>query len=287
MPYQSVFRPDLFAGQTIIVTGGGSGIGRCIAHELSALGAKVVLTGRSREQLEAVSAEIVEDGGSVDVEDFDIRAEDVVAEKVAAILERNGPIAGLVNNAGGQFVSLLEDMSQKGWETVIRTNLTGGFLMSRELVRQCMSEQGGAIVNITADFWNGMPYMGHSGAARAGMVNFTETAAIEWAHYGIRVNGVAPGIIASAGLDTYDDTAKARLKARMASLPMRRFGTEAEISAGVVFLLSPAAAFISGETLRADGAVPNMRPSYQVPDHERTESFQGFHRAVMPKFMDE
>jgi citronellol/citronellal dehydrogenase len=287
MPYQSVFRPDLFAGQTIIVTGGGSGIGRCIAHELSALGAKVVLTGRSREKLEAVSAEIVEDGGSVDVEDFDIRAEDVVAEKVAAILERNGPIAGLVNNAGGQFVSLLEDMSQKGWETVIRTNLTGGFLMSRELVRQCMSERGGAIVNITADFWNGMPYMGHSGAARAGMVNFTETAAIEWAHYGIRVNGVAPGIIASAGLDTYDETAKARLKERMASLPMRRFGTEAEISAAVVFLLSPAAAFISGETLRADGAVPNMRPSYQVPDHGRTESFQGFHRAVMPKFMDE
>jgi citronellol/citronellal dehydrogenase len=287
MPYQSVFAPGLFDGKSIIVTGGGSGIGRCIAHELSHLGARVVLTGRKPEKLETVAAEIAEDGGSVDCEAFDIRDEEAVKAGVAAILERNGPVSALVNNAGGQFPALLKDISQKGWETVIRTNLTGGFLMSREVLNQCMQETGGDIVNIVADFWQGMPFMGHSGAARAGMVNFTETAALEWAHFGVRVNAVAPGIIASSGLDTYDEPAKERLRERLSKVPMKRFGTEAEISAAVVFLLTPAAAFISGETIRADGAVPNMQPNYAVPDHDRLPAFQGFHRAVTPKFMDE
>jgi citronellol/citronellal dehydrogenase len=287
MPYQSVFAPGLFDGKSIIVTGGGSGIGRCIAHELSHLGARVVLTGRKPEKLETVATEIAEDGGSVDCEAFDIRDEEAVKAGVAAILERNGPVSALVNNAGGQFPALLKDISQKGWETVIRTNLTGGFLMSREVLNQCMQETGGDIVNIVADFWQGMPFMGHSGAARAGMVNFTETAALEWAHFGVRVNAVAPGIIASSGLDTYDEPAKERLRERLSKVPMKRFGTEAEISAAVVFLLTPAAAFISGETIRADGAVPNMQPNYAVPDHDRLPAFQGFHRAVTPKFMDE
>jgi len=173
MPYQSVFAPDLFDGKTIIVTGGGSGIGRCIAHELASLGAKVVLTGRKPEKLDAVAAEIAEDGGSVDTQAFDIRDEEAVTAAVAAILERNGSVSALVNNAGGQFPALLKDISQKGWETVIRTNLTGGFLMSREVLNQSMKDTGGDIVNIVADFWQGMPFMGHSGAARAGMVNFT------------------------------------------------------------------------------------------------------------------
>lgn len=287
MPYQSVFAPGLFDGKSIIVTGGGSGIGRCIAHELSHLGARVVLTGRKPEKLETVATEIAEDGGSVDCEAFDIRDEEAVKAGVAAILERNGPVSALVNNAGGQFPALLKDISQKGWETVIRTNLTGGFLMSREVLNQSMKDTGGDIVNIVADFWQGMPFMGHSGAARAGMVNFTETAALEWAHFGVRVNAVAPGIIASSGLDTYDEPAKERLRERLSKVPMKRFGTEAEISAAVVFLLTPAAAFISGETIRADGAVPNMQPNYAVPDHDRLPAFQGFHRAVTPKFMDE
>lgn len=287
MPYQSVFKPGLFDGKCIIITGGGSGIGRCIAHELSCLGARVVLTGRKSEKLETVAAEIAEDGGQADCQAFDIRDEEAVKAGVTAILERNGPVSALVNNAGGQFPALLKDISQKGWETVIRTNLTGGFLMSRELVNQCMQDAGGDIVNIVADFWQSMPFMGHSGAARAGMVSFTETAALEWAHFGVRVNAVAPGIIASSGLDTYDEPAKQRLRDRLSKVPMKRFGTEAEISAAVVFLLSPAAAFISGECIRVDGAVPNMQPNYTVPDHDRLPAFQGFHRAVTPKFMDE
>ena len=125
MPYRSVFRPGLFEGQTIIVTGGGSGIGRCTAHELSSLGAHVVLIGRRADKLAATAAEIVEDGGSVDTVPCDIREEEAVRGTVATVIERRGAIQGLVNNAGGQFPAPLEKISQKGFETVVRTNLTG------------------------------------------------------------------------------------------------------------------------------------------------------------------
>ncbi len=123
MPYQSAFASDLFAGQTIIVTGGGGGIGRCIAHELAHLGANVVVTGRAQEKLDTVTAEIIEDGGKADNFAFDIREEAAVAANIAQILHKHGTVSGLVNNAGGQFLARLEEISQKGWETVVRTNL--------------------------------------------------------------------------------------------------------------------------------------------------------------------
>jgi citronellol/citronellal dehydrogenase len=280
--YQSIFKDDLFAGQNILITGGGSGIGRCIAHELAALGAQVIITGRKQEKLDAVATEITQDGGLVQTQTFDIRDEDIVRDNVAAILSRVGVINGLVNNAGGQFAAPLKDISQKGWETVLRTNLTGGFLMCREVLNQSMSESGGAIVNMVADFWNAMPRLGHSGAARAGMDNFTKTAAMEWVHFGVRVNAVAPGLIATSGLDTYDEEHKATIRSRAQKIPVRRLGTESEISAMILFLLSPAANFITGETVRVDGGAPNMTINYDVPDHPEIEPFDGFHRSVKP-----
>jgi citronellol/citronellal dehydrogenase len=280
--YQSIFKDNLFAGQNIVVTGGGSGIGRCIAHELAALGAMVIVTGRKQEKLDAVAAEIIQDGGRAQTQTFDIRDEDVVRANVAEILSRVGVINGLVNNAGGQFAAPLKDISQKGWETVLRTNLTGGFLMCREVLNQSMSESGGAIVNMVADFWNAMPRLGHSGAARAGMDNFTKTAAMEWVHFGVRVNAVAPGLIATSGLETYDEEHKETIRSRAQKIPVRRLGTESEISAIILFLLSPAANFITGETVRVDGGAPNMTINYDVPDHPEIKQFDGFHRSVKP-----
>ncbi|MEQ9641018.1 MAG: SDR family oxidoreductase [Alphaproteobacteria bacterium] len=285
MPYSSVFRPDLFAGQTIIVTGGGSGIGRCTAHELSSLGAKVILIGRNADKLANVSAEIAEDGGEVDTAVCDIRVEDQVVETVTTLVGRHGRLHHLVNNAGGQFPAPLEKISQKGWETVVRTNLTGGFLMSREVYLQSMSKDGGGgIVNIIADMWHGMPTMGHSGAARAGMLNFTYTAAVEWAKGGVRVNAVAPGWIASSGFDTYDEATQQHMKSLPRYVPLRRTGREAEVSAAIIFLLTPAANFITGTCIRVDGGVPNQVADHPAGDHDNApEPYLGFHREVLPK----
>jgi citronellol/citronellal dehydrogenase len=289
MGYASAFRDGLFDGQVVVVTGGGSGIGRCRAHELAALGAHVVLIGRKVDKLAAVEAEILEDGGSASAWQLDIRVEEDVQRVVSEILEKHAHIDGLVNNAGGQFPSPLALISQRGWETVVRTNLTGGFLMAREAFTQSMADRGGSIVNIVADMWNGMPGMGHSGAARAGMVNFTETAAVEWSVSNVRVNAVAPGWIASSGLDTYDEGMRDTIRSMKEMVPLGRVGNEAEVSSAIVYLLSPAASFISGTTLRVDGAAPNYKRIWPLPPHgKRAPQFDGFHRAVVPSvFQDD
>jgi len=289
-PYRSVFCPGLFAQQTHVVTGGGSGIGRCVAHELAALGAHTVLVGRKPEKLQAVAAEIAEDGGSASWQACDIRDEAGVTAMVARILVERGRIHGLVNNAGGQYMTPLEAISAKGWDAVVATNLTGGFLMARECYRQAMQARGGAIVNIVADFWGSMPGMGHSGAARAGMVSLTETAALEWARSGVRVNAVAPGYIASSGMDHYPPEAAPRLRQMGRTVPAGRFGNEAEVAAAIVFLLCPAASFISGVVLRVDGARPQVRMGWgdfaapaEAQAREAVQPYDGFGRYRQPK----
>jgi citronellol/citronellal dehydrogenase len=285
--YRSVFAPGLFAGRRVWVTGGGSGIGRCVAHELAALGAEVVISGRSVEKLERVAAEIAEDGGRCAWRAFDIRDEEAVKAQVADVLAREGHVDGLVNNAGGQFPAPLQHISKRGFEAVLANNLTGGFLMMRELFLQCMQAHGGAVVNMTADFRNGMPGMAHSGAARAGMSNLTMTAAVEWASSGVRVNAVAPGWIASSGMDTYEGPMTKIIPRLKAHVPMRRLGLEAEVSGAIVFLLSPAAAFISGACLRVDGAAPNAKRVWpEVGNGGTTEAFDGFHLATRPRVLE-
>ncbi len=290
MSYGSVFVPGLFAGNVVLITGGGSGIGRCVAHELAALGATVALVGRKLDKLQTVVEEISADGGHASAHVCDIREEEAVQGMVAAVLALHGRIDGLVNNAGGQYMTPLDAISAKGWQAVINTNLTGGFLVARECYTQTMAKKGGAIVNIVADMWGSMPGMGHSGAARAGMVSFTETAAIEWAGKGVRVNAVAPGYIASSGMDHYPPEAGPMLREMAKTVPLGRFGTESETSASIVFLLSPAASFISGSTLRIDGARPQVRMGWpmRVADEKAQARpaiapFNGFHRAVTPK----
>ncbi len=287
MGYASVFRPGLFAGQTVVVTGGGSGIGRCTAHELASLGAHAVLVGRKMEKLEAVAAEIEADGGSASGYACDIRDEDAVRDTVKRIVADHEQVHGLVNNAGGQFPAPLASINQKGFETVVRTNLVGGFLVAREVFNQSMSKHGGAIVNIIADMWGGMPGMGHSGAARSGMDNLTKTAAYEWGYAGVRVNAVAPGWIASSGMDTYEGPVKAMIPKLKQHVPLKRLGTESEVSAAICFLLSEAAAFITGDTLRVDGAAPLGSAIWPMPAKSRSQAYNGFHRAVEPEVLSD
>ena len=285
MPYQSIYRAGLFAGQTIIVTGGGSGIGRCTAHELAALGAHVALVGRTPEKLATVRAEIAEDGGSASAHPCDIRDEALVGQTIDAVLRLRGRLDGLVNNAGGQYRAPMKSISTKGFEAVLRSNLTGGFIFMREAYTRWMENNGGAIVNIIADIWHGWPDFAHSGAARGGMLTLSETAACEWGASGVRVNTVAPGGIASSGFDTYSPEAKAKILDYTRTVPLQRFGTEAETASAIVYLLSPAAAYITGTCVRVDGGTPNARGTWTQVPHQRSQPFQGFHRATLPKLL--
>ena len=283
MSYQSVFASGLFNAQTIIVTGGGSGIGRCTAHELAYLGANVVILGRSEEKLALVGKEIREDGGEVFSLVCDIRDEKAIGRTIEKVLNKYGSIEGLVNNAGGQYRTGIKDISTNGFESVVRNNLTGGFLFMREVYNRWMIDHGGAIVNMIADIWNGWPDHGHSGAARGGMLTLSETAACEWAVSNVRVNTVAPGGVASSGFDTYPPEIIATLFEYEERVPLQRFATESEVSAAIVYLLSPAAVYITGSCIRVDGGAPNARQTWTVEKHDKSKPFNGFHRSSLPK----
>ena len=203
------------------------------------------------------------------------------------MLAWGGRIDGLVNNAGGQFPAELKDISLNGWNAVLANNMTATFLVSKEVYRCWMEGNGGAIVNVGADWELGMPGMGHNGAARAGQTNFTYTASVEWAHSGVRVNAVLPGFIASSGLDRYPERAHDVLRNVRGRIPMKRHGTESEIAGAIVYLLSEAAAYVTGIALRVDGGLHNNGKSnfYEVPDHDRSRPFNGFPLYRPPKVL--
>lgn len=286
MSYQSVFKSDAFTNKVIIITGGGSGIGRCTAHEIASLGAQVIITGRKIEKLEKVIAEITEDGGKVHGIVCDNREEEQVKAMIAEVIEKFGRLDGLVNNAGGQFPAPLEGISANGFDAVIRNNLHATFYLMREAYNQWMAKNGGSIVNMAADMWGGMPGMGHSGAARSGVDNLTKTASVEWGRSGVRVNCVAPGWIISSGMDTYNgDFANFIIPNLANNVPLKRMGTESEVSSAIVYLLSDAAGFVSGVTLRIDGAASQGTRMYPLADATNSESYNGFHRAFIPEVL--
>ncbi|RLE22023.1 MAG: 2,4-dienoyl-CoA reductase [Actinobacteria bacterium] len=284
--YSSVFRPDLFKGKLAVVTGGGTGIGRCIAHELASLGATVAIWGRRVEPLEETAAEILHDGGRAITVTGDIRDEKMVGETVDGLIATHQRIDMLVNNAGGQFSALANDISANGFDAVVRTNLLGGFLVAKACYAASFHEHGGSVVNITADHGRGIPFMAHSSASRAGMANLTRTLAVEWASAGVRVNAVAPGFVASSGYDTYEGEP---FHERLESLPRltlaQRHGTESEVSAAVTFLLSDAAAYITGQELLVGGGSDLMNGLLEIDHHDRLPAFNGFHRSSQPDIL--
>ncbi len=276
--FDSVFRPDLFRAQVILVTGGGTGIGRCIAHELASLGANPILAGRRLDPLERTQDEITASGGASDIVTLDIRDEEAVDAVIRDIVNRHGRLDGLVNNAGGQFASPAAFIRPKGWRAVIDTNLNGTWFVSQAAFVHAFSRSGGAIVNIVADIWNGFPGMAHTGAARAGVVNLTRTLAVEWAPSGVRVNAVAPGGILSSGLGNYPPEIQEEAAKLLVKIPASRVGTESEVSAAVVFLLSPAAAYITGSVIKVDGGASLQKaPLLPLVPHDRSRSWNGFH----------
>jgi citronellol/citronellal dehydrogenase len=249
-----IYRPDLLQGKTVIVTGGGSGIGKAIAAECAALGARVAIGARKPERLFETADALRAEGAQVFAAPLDIRDADAVEAWVARVWEELGPADVLVNNAGGQFPSEALSISPKGWRAVIDTNLNGTWLMSQAVGKRMVARGQGRVINIVANMWRGFPGMAHTGAARAGVVNLTKTLALEWAKAGVLVNAVAPGVIRSSGLDNYAPEVREMLETTVPEqIPLRRLGTELDVAWAVVYLAAPSGDYVTGETLCVDG----------------------------------
>jgi NAD(P)-dependent dehydrogenase (short-subunit alcohol dehydrogenase family) len=261
------FRDGLFAGRRVLVTGGGSGLGKAIATLFARLGAEVALAGRKRERLEATATFLRGFGGRVVVQPMTIRDPADVAACFDALGTAMGGIDILVNNAGGQFPQPAIDFSVKGWNAVIDTNLNGTWYMMQAAARAWVAEKRpGCIVNIVADIWRGMPGIAHTCAARAGVVYLSKSVAVEWAPLGIRVNCVAPGCHETSGFAVYPPEGAATFKE---SNPMRRVGDAQDVADACAYLAASSGKFITGEVLTVDGGQqlwgdpwPTGRPSY-------------------------
>lgn len=253
MNYQGIFRSGLFKNQNFVITGGGSGIGRMTALELASLGAHVCLIGRDEEKLKKVQKEIQDLKGKVSIACADIRELTQVKSAITTFVQEVGIIHGLVNNAGGQFFCPFENITPNGFDAVVKTNLYGPFNLMQEVFHQSMKNNGGSIVTIITNIDMGMPMLAHSGAARAGAENLTKSAALEWGKYGIRVNAVSPGSIESSGLKKYPEEVRKFIPVLRDCVPLKRLGTEAEVGASIIYLLSPAASYVTGVTLKMDG----------------------------------
>jgi citronellol/citronellal dehydrogenase len=255
---QRIFAEGILQDQIAIVTGGGSGIGLATARELVRLGARVAICGRTPNKLDTARQELP----GVRATTCDIREPAQVEAFVKDVVDEWGRVDILVNNAGGQFPSPAQFISPNGFLAVVRNNLVGTFHMCREVANQSMLKKGGRIVNVIANIYRGFPGMVHTGAARAGVENMTMTLAVEWAQFGILVNAVAPGIILSSGTAQYPPQL---LERGVQETPLKRAGTVEEVAASIIFLASPAAQYITGATLRVDGAQSLWGHTWEIP----------------------
>lgn len=259
-----LFRAGLFEGEVALVTGGGTGIGRAVASELGALGARVVIAGRRLEPLEETRAALEARGVDVLARPCDIRKVEDVEALVDAAKERFGGIDVLVNNAGGQFPSPAEHLSPKGFEAVVRNNLLGTWIVTHAVAtRSMIPRKRGRIVTVTAQVERGFPGMAHTGAARAGVQNLTKTLAVEWACHGIRVNCVAPGVIKTSGTAQYPEEF---LEAARKAIPLKRLGSEEEVSHLIVYLCSRVADYVTGQTFIIDGGQSLWSSPWQISE---------------------
>ncbi len=254
-----VLRSNLFAGRVVIVTGGGSGIGRVIALRFGALGASVVVAGRHIETLSETRQQIETAGGICAAQATDIRDVAQVEALAEGTLQRYGRIDCLINNAGGQFPARPSEISDRGWRSVIDLNLNGTWNMCSRIGPRMVAQNFGAIVNVVHVYSleRGAYFFAHSGAARAGVVNLTRTLANYWGRHSVTVNALAPGNVDTTALHEkelaqagFDDASEA---ANLASVPAHRYASPAEVAELCAFLCSPAARFINGAVVVADG----------------------------------
>jgi citronellol/citronellal dehydrogenase len=247
-----------------IVTGASRGIGATVARRLAADGFAVIVNyaGSAAAAAEVV-AEIAAAGGQATAVQADVADPAAARTLFDEAVRAYGRVDVLVNNAGGQFPTTAEQLSPRGWEAVVRNNLNGTFYLTREVAtRALLPQRSGSIVNVIANIARGFPCMVHTGAARAGVENMTMTLAVEWAQFDVRVNAVAPGIIESTGIAQYPPEL---VEMSIGRTPQQRIGTVEEVAHAVVYLASPAAAFITGATLRIDGGASLWGDPWLIP----------------------
>jgi NAD(P)-dependent dehydrogenase (short-subunit alcohol dehydrogenase family) len=260
-PGVSVFADALFADKVAVITGGGTGLGRELAHALARLGAHAVVAGRTAETLDETAASIAAVGGACLAVPTNIREPAEVEALRDTVYGRFGRVDFLINNAGGQFPSLPSGVSDNGWRAVVDLNLNGTWNMTSRFMGPMAEAGSGAIVNVvhTFSFERGAPMFVHSGAARAGVVSMVKTLAPYLMRRGVTINAFAPGVFSTPGmvaseLTTVGRTEEGFTDELVAEGTTVRLGTVDEMAAMVLFLCSPAARYVCGATIIADGA---------------------------------
>jgi NAD(P)-dependent dehydrogenase (short-subunit alcohol dehydrogenase family) len=253
----SMFRPDLLKGKTIIITGGGTGLGKAMAARFGGLGANLIITSRTQEVLDQSAQEIeAETGSDILPIACDIRRTANVKDMVSQAVERFGNIDVLVNNAAGNFISPTEDLSEGGFKVIVDIVLNGTFNCTQAVGRSMIKKKkSGCILNIVTTYaWTGSGYVVPSAAAKAGVLAMTRSLAVEWAKYGIRTNAIAPGPFPTKGAWDRLVPAGFGIERRMRKrIPLNRFGEHRELADLAAFLVSDGAGFINGEVVTIDG----------------------------------
>jgi len=257
-----MFRDGLMKDERILVTGGGTGLGKEMAEGFLKLGAEVHICGRRGGVLEETAKELMDKhGGKVVPHACDIRVAEAITEMNDKIWSQHGPLTGLINNAAGNFISRTEDLSIRGFDAISNIVFRGSFYMTHDIGKRWIAEKrrGNVCSILTTWVWNGGPFVVPSAMSKAGVNVMTQSLAVEWGHYGLRFNAIAPGPFPTEGMSKRlsPDAEGAERMDRGVANPMGRVGEMHELVNLAVFLMAPGAEYVNGQTIAIDGAMYN------------------------------